>query len=167
MSEIINRVAKSGLITLDLGEFYPEGERAVIDLKDQLWQEIALKEKDFREWVKSRDWSEFNNKHVCIHCSVDAVIPTWVYMLLSAELSPFAKTIVFGDADTLESRLWSNALVSLDTADFQDARVVVKGCADRPVSPMAFIEVSRKLQPVVKSLMYGEPCSTVPVYKKK
>lgn len=166
MSEIVNKVAKSGLITLDLGDYYPEGVRKSIDLKDQLWQGIALKEKDFRDWVKEHDWSQYKDEHVSLFCSADAIIPTWAYMLLSSALSPFAKTIYFGDADALEAELWREALSGIEPEEYADERVIIKGCSDRPVSPHAFVELSNNLRPFVKSLMYGEPCSTVPVYKK-
>jgi hypothetical protein len=166
MEEIINRVAGSGIVTLDLGDYYPEGKRAEIDLKNQLWQGLVLKEKDFREFISSTDWQEFTGQHVAVFCSADALIPTWAYMLVSSSLSGIAKTVHFGSLESLESALWTASLSRLNPQDFEDARVVVKGCADKPVSAQAFIDLSFRLKPFVKSLMFGEPCSTVPVYKK-
>ena len=166
MDEIVNKVANSGLITIDLGDHYPEGSRSIIDLKDQLWQGMVIREKDFREWVNTEDWSRLQDHHVALFCSTDAIIPTWAYMLLSSALSPFARSIHFGDAQSLEAELWRASLASVQAEDYLDQRVIIKGCSDRPVSPHAFVELTNKLRPYVKSLMYGEPCSTVPVYKK-
>lgn len=166
MDEIVNKVANSGLITLDLAEYYPEGNRKVIDLKDQLWQEIALKEKDFREWIKENDWLVYTNCHVAVYCSADAIIPTWAYMLVSSALQGIASTVVFGDASQLEAELWRVSLNKIDPSEFQDGRVIIKGCSDREVTPHAFMLLTSMLKPQVKSLMFGEPCSTVPVYKK-
>ena len=124
--EIVNRVARSGLITLDLEEFYPKGERLLYDLKDNLWQGIALKEKDFREFIKTNDWSVYQDKYVALHCSVDAIIPTWAYMLLTTKIAPYAKKVVFGTLDTLEEILFEEALSNIKLSDYQDARIVIK-----------------------------------------
>ncbi|MCA6361431.1 MAG: DUF2480 family protein [Bacteroidetes bacterium] len=165
-NEIVNRVAQSGLITIDLGEWYPAGERKVIDIKDQLFQGLILREKDFREYIKTNNWAQYQDAFVAVHCSADAIIPDWAWMLLSVSLAPFAKKIVFGNLEMLETVLYSEILSNFDIAQYKDARVVVKGCGDKPVPLTAYVELTRMLQPVVKSLMYGEPCSTVPVYKQ-
>ncbi len=166
MEEITNRVANSGLITLDLGEMYPAGDRVLLDIKDQLFQGLILREKDFREFITTHDWSQYKNKFVAITCTADAIIPDWAWMLLASALQPFAKKIVFGDLEKLETVLFTEVLSAFDTEQYRDARVVIKGCGDKPVPKTAYIELTRVLQPVVKSIMYGEPCSTVPVYKR-
>lgn len=166
MEEITNRVANSGLITLDLGEMYPAGDRVLLDIKDQLFQGLILREKDFREFIATHDWSQYKNKFVAITCTADAIIPDWSWMLLASALQPFAKKIVFGDLEKLETVLFTEVLSAFDSEQYRDARVVIKGCGDRPVPKTAYIELTRVLQPVVKSIMYGEPCSTVPVYKR-
>jgi hypothetical protein len=164
--EIVNRVATSGIVSLDLEELYQPGERILYDIKDNLWQGMILKEKDFREFLKSHDWSQYRGKHVAIICSEDAIIPTWAYMLLAVQLEPFAKTVVFGDLNALEEKLFNNAIGKIDIASFAGKRVVVKGCSKVEVPISAYVEISRLLKPVVQSLMFGEPCSTVPLYKK-
>jgi len=164
--KIVNRVANSGLITFNLEDLFPMGERVLYDIKDNLWQEIALKEKDFRKFVKEHDWSQYQDKFVAIHCSVDAIVPTWAYMLLTTKLAPFAKKIVFGNLQDLERILFEEALSKVDPHDYIDARVVIKGCSDKEVPASAYIRLTEILQPVAKILMYGEPCSTVPLYKK-
>ncbi|MFN4144937.1 MAG: DUF2480 family protein [Runella sp.] len=166
MEEIINKVAKSGLVSLDLEEFYHHGERVVYDLKDNLYMGLILKEKDFREFLKSYDWSQYKDKNVAITCTEDAIIPTWAYMLLTLYLSPFAHCVVFGDLNDLEEKLFYEALDRLPLEQFREARVVVKGCSKYPVPTAAYVELTRKLRPVVQSLMFGEPCSTVPLYKR-
>lgn len=166
MEEITNRVANSGLITLDLGEMYPAGDRVLLDIKDQLFQGLILREKDFREFIATNDWSHYKEKFVAITCTADAIIPDWAWMLLASALQPFAKKIVFGDLEKLETVLFTEVLSAFDTEPYRDARVVIKGCGDKPVPKTAYIELTRVLQPVVKSIMYGEPCSTVPVYKR-
>lgn len=166
MSEIVNRVANSGLVTIDLGNYYPQGERTVIDLKDQLWQGLAVREKDFRAWVKENDWSVYTDKHVAVHCSEDAIIPAWAYMLVAAELKYIARSIWFGTPDQLEADLWKVELSQIDAEDYVDARIVIKGCGDHETPPVVYILLTNKLQSVAKSIMYGEPCSTVPVWKR-
>lgn len=163
--EIINKVANSGLITIDLEEFYPKGERVLFDLKPLLFHELILKEKDFREFIKQHDWSSYQDKLVAITCTADAVVPTWAYMLVSIALEPYAKKIVFGNLETLEAILFSEVLKSITYSDYQDKRVVIKGCSNLPVSTNAYVELVRGLKPFAKSIMYGEPCSTVPLYK--
>lgn len=164
--EIINRVAKSGLITFNLEGLFPEGERVLYDIKDNLWQEIALKEKDFRDFVKKHDWSQYQNKYIALHCSVDAIVPTWAYMLLTTKLAPFAKKVTFGNLSDLEIALFEEALAKIKPEDYMDARVVIKGCSDKAVPASAYVRITELLQPVAKVLLYGEPCSTVPLYKK-
>lgn len=163
--EIINKVANSGLITIDLEELYPKGERVLFDIKPLLFQELILKEKDFRDFIKQHDWSQYQDKLVAITCTVDAIIPTWAYMLVSIALEPFAKKVVFGDLETLEAIAFNEALLSIVYEDYKDKRVVIKGCSNLPVCTNAYVELVRGLKPFAKSIMYGEPCSTVPLYK--
>ena len=165
-NEIINKVAKSGLIHLDMADFFPIEEIIEYDIAQNLWQEIALKEKDFRAFIKENDWSTYQNKHVALTCSVDAIIPSWAYMLLSSALQEFAVTIHFGSKQEVEQQLLLQAIRSINSNEYQDTRIVIKGCGDRTVSEAAWVEITNKLQPFAKSLMYGEPCSTVPVYKR-
>ena len=167
MGEIINKVQQSGLITIDLEEYYPKEERVEYDLAQNLWQGLALKEKDFREFVSANDWSVYKNKLVAITCTADAIVPTWAFMLVSGSVQPYAKKIIFGNLQELESAVFSDIIRSLDANIFRDARVVIKGCSKLPVPVSAYVELTNKLLPVVKSLMFGEPCSTVPIYKKK
>lgn len=165
--EIINKVANSGLITLDLADYYPQGERVVYDLKQNLWQELVLKEKDFRQFVKEKDWSVYKGKYVALVNSADAIVPSWAYMVLTNALEPFAKEVVSGDLATLESVIFLNSLEhNLNPADFEDQRVIIKGCGEIPIPDSAYVKAVNLLKPVVKSLMYGEACSAVPVYKK-
>lgn len=164
--EIVNRVANSGLITFNLEDLFPEGERVLYDIKDNLWQGMALKEKDFRDFVKQHDWSFYQDKFVALYCSVDAIVPTWAYMLLTTQLAPFAKRVVFGNLTELENVLLEEAIAQINPKDYLDARVVIKGCSNREVPVSAYVKLTEILQPVAKILMYGEPCSTVPLYKK-
>lgn len=166
MSEIINRVANSGIITIDLADFKPKGDRVFIDIKSQLWQGIALKEKDFRDYVKSTDWSTYKDKYVAIDCTVDAIIPNWAYMLIATALQPYAKKSCFGTLSQLEAILINESIEKTDFEKYQDARIVIKGCGEESISPHAYVALSNKLQKVAKTIMYGEPCSTVPVWKK-
>jgi len=165
--EIKNKVTDSGLITIDLADFYVKGERALFDIKPLLFEELLLREKDFREFVKNNDWSVYKNKFVAITCSSDAIIPVWAYMLLASALQPFAAKIVFVTMDDLETKLFDEQLSKFDTAQFIDQRVVIKGCGDVAVPVSAYMQLTGMLNPIVKSIMYGEPCSTVPVYKRK
>lgn len=165
--KIINKVTESGLVTLDLAQFYPRDDMVIFDLKDYLFMGIILKEKDFREALKNLDLENFRNKNVAITCSVDAIIPVWAYMLVAAQLQPVAKEIVVGDEKELHRRLFLKNLAAINTAEFVNQRIVIKGCGDTPIDEFAYAEATRVLLPVAKSIMYGEPCSTVPVYKKK
>ena len=164
---IVNKVAQSGLITVDLADFAPQGERVVYDLKDNLFQGLILREKDFREFVKANDWSQYTGQYVAINCTADAIVPTWAYMLLANRLEPFAKDVIFGDLETLETHLYERALATLDMETYRDQRVVVKGCGDIHIPASAFVNFTAKLSKVAKSILYGEPCSTVPVFKRK
>ncbi|MFD1186076.1 DUF2480 family protein [Pontibacter rugosus] len=164
--EIINRVAQSALVTLNLELLLHPGERIVYDIKDNLFHGLILKEKDFRAFVKEHDWSQYSGKNIAIICSADAIVPTWAYMLLASKLSGHANFYVFGDLEMLEYGLMQEAISKVDMEEYRDAKVVVKGCGSIPVPTSAYIEVMRKLLPVASSIMYGEPCSTVPLYKK-
>ncbi len=167
MDEIKNKVAESGIVSIDLEEYYRPGERMLFDIKPLLFQELILKEKDFREFIKKEDWSKYKNKFIAIVCSTDAVVPTWAYMLLSLALQPYASKIVFGNLPELESILYEEELNKIDFSKYQDARIVIKGCSDKPVPINAYLKLSTALKPYAKSIMYGEPCSTVPLYKAK
>ncbi len=164
-NEIINKVASSGLITIDLEEYYPKGERVIFDIKPLLFHELMLKEKDFREFIKNYDWSVFKNKFVVLTCSNDAIVPTWAYMLIVLELQGIAKKTVFGNLNSMEVLLFEDALSKLDLEFYKDKRVVIKGCGNLPISTHAYVRLTELLKPYVKSIMYGEPCSTVPLYK--
>jgi hypothetical protein len=164
---IINKVANSGLVTLNLEDYYHTGERLVYDIKDNLFHGLILKEKDFREFIKNHDWAQYQDKNVAIICSADAIVPTWAYMLLANRMKPFANEVVFGDLNTLESVLFTKALSKIKAEQFADERVVVKGCGDLEIPVSAYVEITNILTPVVKSIMFGEPCSTVPVFKRK
>lgn len=166
MEEIVNRVANSPLITFDLADHYHTGERVVYDLKDNLFQGMILREKDFRAFVKEHDWSAYEGKNVALGCSVEAIVPVWAYMLLTLKLEPYVNMVVFGSLEELEGALFRQALSKINLQDFQDRPVVVKGCGDLPIPAAAYVEISRLLRPIAKTVMYGEPCSTVPLYKK-
>jgi hypothetical protein len=164
---IINRVAQSGLISFDLADIYPQGERVEYDIKNNLFHGLILKEKDFREFIKEHDWSQYQGKHIALTCSADAIVPTWAYMLLANKLTPYAATVVFGSLELLETILFERAISQVDIDKYQDQRIVVKGCGDIPIPVSAYVELTARLTKVAKSIMYGEPCSTVPVYKRK
>lgn len=165
--EIINRVANSKLKTFDLEEIYPEGERILFDIKDWLFQELILKERDFRVFVKNHDWSQYKNCFVAVTCSVDAIIPSWAFMLIVSELTPYTKKTIIGNLESLETAIYQELLSFLDYSDFVDAPVIIKGCAEKPIPNAVYSFLIEKLQPIAKSIMFGEACSTVPLYKKK
>jgi hypothetical protein len=168
MSEVIvNKVAESGLITLNLEAYLPKGELVTFDLKDHLFMGLILKEKDFREALKATDWTLYAGKNVAITCTADAIIPLWAYMLVVTYLEPVAQEVLVGTEPDLYRHLLLKNIAAIDTASLADQRVVVKGCGDIPIEAYAYGEVTRVLRPVVKSIMYGEPCSTVPIYKNK
>ena len=165
--QFINKVAESGLITIDLETWYPRGETAVFDLKDHLFMGLILKEKDFRAALTTTDWEQYRDKYVAITCTADAIIPMWAYMLVATNLQPLAKEIVFGEEKDLHQSLLLKNLYKINGQDYQDKRVVVKGCGDIAIPEAAYVEITNKLRPYVKSIMYGEPCSTVPIFKRK
>jgi Protein of unknown function (DUF2480) len=164
-NEIVNKVANSGLITIDLEEYYPKGERVLFDIKPLLFHELILKEKDFREFIKQHDWSVYAQKLIAITCSADAVVPTWAYMLLSLALQPYAHKIVFGSIETLDAILLEGVLKQIDYSTYKDQRIVIKGCGNLPIPLHAYVALTANLKPFAKSIMFGEPCSTVPLYK--
>lgn len=165
-AEFVNKVSESGIITLDLEDFYPKDEIAVFDMKDHLFMGLILKEKDFREAMKNLDLTTYKDKNIALTCSADAIIPMWAYMLVASYLQPIAKEIIFGDADFLHKSLFLKNIDKINAEDYKDQRVVIKGCGELPITETAYVAITNKLRPVVKSIMYGEPCSTVPVYKK-
>lgn len=164
--QIVNKVSQSSLITIDLEEFYTPGKRIVFDIKGFLFQELILREKDFREALKNHDWKIYADTYVSLICSADAIVPTWAYMLIAAYLEPYAKRIIFGDLETLETILYQEVLSQLPFENYKDARIVIKGCGNLPVPKAAYVELTRLLRPLAKSIMYGEPCSTVPIFKQ-
>lgn len=164
--EIVNRIANSKLITFNLEDYYPEGERVLFDVKDWLLEGFVLRESEFREQAKNHDWSQYEGKFIALTCSSDAIIPAWAFMLLATYLQPYAKKVITGDLETLETVLYTEAILKMDVSDLRDKPVIVKGCAHKPVPKNAYLLLIEKLQPVVKSLMYGEACSSVPLYKK-
>ena len=165
--EIVNRVANSGLVNFDLEAYYPKGQRQLIDLKDWLFEGLILKEKDFRQAVKDYDWAQHQDQYVAIDCSADAIVPVWSYMLISNAISPYAKKVVKGNLENLESFIFHELINTLDINPFKNQRVIVKGCSSLPIPESAYVAITNKLSPVVKSIMYGEACSSVPIYKKK
>lgn len=165
---IVNKVAQSGLITIDLAKYAPNQEDIIIyDVKENLFHGLILREKDFRDFVKEHDWSQYEAKHIGITCSADAIIPTWTYMILANKLTPFAKSITFGTKEDIIRDQYNLAINTIDYSSYQDERVVVKGCGDIYIPESAFVTFTSKLSQVAKSIMYGEPCSTVPVFKRK
>ena len=164
---IVNKVAQSGIITLDLEELMLPGDRVLFDIKPWLFEELILKEKDFREDVSKHDWSQYQDKFVALTCTADAIVQTWAYMLIAVNLLPYAKKIVYGDLVELEKVLFQQQIADLNPEDYRDQRVVIKGCSSRQVPISAYVELTSFLSPLVKSVMYGEPCSTVPVFKRK
>lgn len=166
-NEIVNKVSNSGIVTIDLEEFYVTGERILFDIKPHLFMEQILKEKDFREFIKTNNWSIYKDKIVGLICTADAIVPTWAYMLLTLALEPYAKKIIFGNLHEIENILFSEKLSVLDVSQFKDARVVIKGCGEIDIPKNAYVQLTTLLKPLAKSIMYGEPCSTVPLYKAK
>lgn len=163
---IVNKVSESGLVTLDLEEYYPKEETAVFDMKDHLFMGLILKEKEFRETMKNLDLTPYKGKNISLTCTADAVIPMWAYMLVASYLEPIANEVVFGDNDFLHKTLFLRNISKINASDYQDKRVVIKGCGDIAISETAYVAITSLLRPVAKSIMYGEPCSTVPIYKK-
>ena len=164
--EIVNKVAASGLLTLDLADLLPK-DIVEFDIKDYLFMQMILKEKDFREKLKVIDWTEFENKNIAVFCSADAIIPSWAYMLIGSYLQPVAAFFAFGKKGDIEEKLLLDNIDSLPTEDYRDKRIIVKGCGDKTIPQSAYLEITRLLRPIAKSIMYGEACSSVPVYKSK
>ncbi|MBC7448988.1 MAG: DUF2480 family protein [Hymenobacteraceae bacterium] len=165
-TEFINRVANSPLVSLNLEDFIHPGECVVYDIKENLFHGLMLREKGFREFLKTHEWARYAGKNVAIICSADAIVPTWAYMLLATKLEPYAHRYVFGDLTALDQALFQDALARIDPEEYRDAKVVIKGCGQVPVPTAAYVEVMHRLLPVASSVMYGEPCSTVPLYKR-
>ncbi len=167
MEPIVNKVAESGLISLNLEDYFPKGQVAVFDLKDHLFMGMIIKEKDFRTALQNLDWEQYRDKHVAVTCSADAIIPMWAYMLVATYLQPIASGITVGDEKQLLHSLLLKNMSSIKGEDYTDKRVVIKGCGDVDIPEAAYLEITARLRPFVKSIMYGEPCSTVPIFKKK
>jgi hypothetical protein len=164
---IVNKVATSSLITLSLEDFYPKGERKSLDLAPWLYEGMILREKEFRKHIQEHDWSIYKSAYVAVHCSADAIIPQWAYMLVGTALEGTAAFSVFGDHEALENHLMEQALAQFDFSQYKDQRVILKGCSDLPISPQAYFSFATRLKPFAKSIMFGEACSTVPIYKRK
>lgn len=164
--EIINRVSSSALVTFDLEEYYTPGERVTLDIAPQLHQGIILKEKEFREFIKTHDWTSYKGKYIAVTCSVDAIIPTWAFMLVVTAVQPYAGMVVLGDLEDLERQLFFEKLAAVKWENFEGGKVVVKGCSKVYVPDSVYVELTRRLRPRVQSLFFGEPCSTVPVFKR-
>lgn len=166
MDEIVNRIAKSPLISIDLEEFYPEGKRMLFDLKDFLIEEFMLKEKDFRENLKNHNWAQYGDAYVALTCTTDAILPSWAYLLVATYLQPHAKKVVKGNLQDLETALYRDVIADLDISAYEGKKIMIKGCSKKPVPDAAFVELIEKIQPIVDSLMFGEACSTVPLFKR-
>ncbi|MBT8306581.1 MAG: DUF2480 family protein [Maribacter sp.] len=164
--EIINRVAQSQLRTIDLEDYYPKGERVFLDIKEWLFEGFVLREKEFRARIASHDWGQYQDKYIAIDCSSDAIIPGWAYMLIATKLQPYAKKVVQGSLEQLETTLYQEIIQNLDISEYEDKPVIIKGCSNKPVPPNAYLWITAKLLPIAKSVMYGEACSSVPLYKK-
>ncbi len=163
--EIVNKVAQSGIVSIDLEELFPAEPIVVFDLKDHLFRGLILKEKDFREALASTDWAQYTNTYLTVDCSADAIIPNWAYMLVAAYAQPFAIEVLMGNTETAIQKIYAEKISKIDMEQYRGQRVVVKGCSDKPVPVDAYLDITRLLKPVAKSIMYGEPCSTVPIYK--
>lgn len=165
--EIKNRVAESKIVTFDLEDYYPKGERILFDISAWLYEQMILKEKDFREMAKNHNWDQYKDAYVALYCSTDAIIPAWAYMLITTYLSPYAKKVIIGDLKQLETSLYQEIIENMDLSGLEGLPVIVKGCSRKPVPQNAYIFLIQKLQPVAKSIMYGEACSAVPLFKRK
>lgn len=166
MSEIVNRVEKSGLLQIDLANFYPQGKRTTLDIKPWLFENQILREKEFRSHIKNHDWKQYNDQYVSIICSVDVIIPSWAFLLIALELESISKKVVFGSQEVLETILFEEYFSAFDFSQYQDRIVIVKGCGHLPIPQQAYIHFMNKAKPYAKSLMFGEPCSAVPLYKQ-
>ncbi len=165
-NEIVNRVAKSELKTIDLEEYYPQGVRIVLDIKPWLFQELILKENDFRAHLKNHNWKQYKNHFVALTCSSGAIIPSWAFMLISTYLTPFSKKIVVGNLMELETALFTEVVQNLNIETYKNKPVIIKGCSNKPIPETAYTQLIEKLQPIAKSIMFGEACSSVPLFKK-
>ena len=165
--EIVNRVSQSKLITFDLEDYYPEGRRVILDIKEWLYEGFILKEKEFRTYITEYNWEQYASSYVALTCSTDAIIPGWAYMLIASKLQPYAKMVVIGSLEELETSLYQSIIENIDVSPFKDKMLIVKGCSNKPVPPNAYVWIISKLQTVTKSVMYGEACSSVPLYKRK
>ncbi len=165
--EIRNRVAQSKLVAFDLEELYPEGKRILFDIKDWLYEGFILKEKDFRKSIDEYSWEQYRSQYIALSCSTDAIIPGWAYMLIATKLQPYAKKVIVGDLDQLETSIYQSIIENLDVSNFKDKLVIIKGCSNKPVPENAYLLATIKIQEVAKSIMYGEACSSVPLYKRK
>lgn len=165
--EIINRVAQSKLEVIDLEDYYPQGKRVQFDIKDWLHEGLVLREKEFRQYVKEHDWSQYQDQYLALNCSTDAIIPAWAYLLISIELASYSKKTIIGDLDALETSIYQDIIKDLDLNLYQDKPIIIKGCSNKPVPDNAYVLLSEVLQPIAKSIMYGEACSSVPLFKKK
>ncbi len=167
MDEIVNRVANSSLVTFDLEDYYPVGPRMEIDIKNWLFEGVILKEKEFRRQLEEYQWEQYQDSYVALSCSTDAIVPAWAYMLVVTKLEAIAKEVVIGSLEQLETVLYRSVIDRLDSSPYKDKAVIIKGCTNLPIPPNAYMWIIRKLQPVAKSLMYGEACSSVPLVKRK
>ena len=165
--DIVNRVANSKLVVVDLEDYYPEGKRILFDIKDWLFEGLVLREKAFRVQVAEHNWSQYQDAYVALICTSDAIVPAWAYMLISINLEPYAIKTLFGDLEQLEISIFQTVIENLDVTSFKDKSLIIKGCSNKPVPANAYILMSQKLKPVAKSIMYGEACSSVPLFKKK
>ncbi|MDU8884862.1 DUF2480 family protein [Yeosuana sp. MJ-SS3] len=165
--EIVNRVANSKLVTIDLEDYYPVGKRVLFDIKDWLFQELVIREKEFRDYVKQHDWVQYKDSYVALSCSADAIIPSWAYLLIASKLSAFAKKIIVGNLVDLENSIYQDIISNLDLSNYKDKPIIIKGCSNKPIPDTAYTLLISKLINISKSIMFGEACSTVPLYKKK
>lgn len=165
--EIVNRVATSKLKVIDLEDFYPKGQRFSFDIKEWLYEGFVLREKDFRVFVSEHDWSQYQDAYVALYCSTDAIVPDWAYMLISVQLQEYAKLTIIGSLEHLESILYATIISELNLSDYTDSPVIIKGCSHKPVPANALVLLTQKLKPVAKSIMFGEACSSVPLFKRK
>ena len=165
--EIVNKVAQSKLLTFNLEDYYPEGKRVHIDIKDWLHEGIVLREKDFRQSVNGHDWEQYQDAYVALSCSTEAIVPVWAYMLITTCLQPYARRVVLGDLQVLETVLYELELGKINPDSFRDKSVIIKGCSKKPVPPNAYMQATFMLQGVAKSIFYGEACSSVPLFKRK
>jgi len=163
---IVNRVAESKLITFDLQEFYPNGERVFFDISEWLEKGLVLKEKKFRDKAKGHSWGEFKGKYVAIDCSTDAIIPAWAPLLIASYLNSFAKEVVFGDLEMLENHIFKGIIDDLNLDLYRDKPIIIKGCSEKEIPENVFIQLLARFQKVAKSIFYGEACSSVPIWKK-